>query len=55
MTLFEDGCPDEAHSWSEATRAEVSQGELIGQTCGICGLVWVRLVRTDGSTLGLAG
>lgn len=51
-TLFEDGCPDDEHTWSEATITDVSQGTLEGRTCVICGLVWVQLKRSDG---GLAG
>lgn len=55
LTLFQDGCEDEQHTWDEPTVTETSQGTLTGQSCQICGLVWVRLTRPDGSNLGLAG
>jgi hypothetical protein len=55
-TLFDDGCPDEDHTWSEPTVAETSVGTLTGQTCQVCGLVWVRLTRTGTpESLGLIG
>lgn len=54
-TLFEDGCPDEQHSWTEPIVTETSIGTLIAQGCQVCGLNWVRLRRPDGSEIGLAG
>lgn len=54
-TLFEDGCPDEQHSWTEPTITETSVGTLVATGCQVCGLNWVRLKRPDGSELGLAG
>lgn len=54
-TLFEDGCPDEQHSWTEPVVSETSIGTLTGRTCQVCKLNWVQLTRPDGSTLGLAG
>lgn len=54
-TLFDDGCPDENHTWNEPTIAETSVGTLTGRTCLVCGLVWVKLTRPDGTHLGLAG
>lgn len=55
QTLFEDGCPDEQHTWPEPTVTETSAGTLIGRSCIICGLVWVQLQRPDGAVLGLGG
>lgn len=59
LTLFEDGCPDEQHSWTPPTITETTQGTLIGQSCMVCGLVWVRLRHTDAEgvmhELGLSG
>lgn len=54
-TLFDDGCPDENHTWTEPTTAETSVGTLTGRTCTICGLVGVTLTHPDGTSLGLAG
>lgn len=51
-TLFEDGCPDESHSWTAREPVETSEGVLTAQTCGVCGLVWVKLSHPGGE-LGL--
>lgn len=54
-TLFEDGCPDEQHSWTEPIVTETSVGTLTARTWQVCTLNWVQLTHPDGSTLGLAG
>ncbi len=54
-SLFDDGCPDEQHSWTEPSIVETSLGTLTARTCQVCDLNWVLLTRPDGTALGLAG